>query len=110
MPKDLEQMLKKFEEVKNLIAKMQDQFKNKKVEVNTGAGLVKVVANGNQEIMEVHIDPELIRLKDKKLLEDLIKSAVNQVRQEAMKVSQELVKKAMGVNAKDFGNFLKDSE
>lgn len=110
MPKDLEQMLKKFEEVKNLIAKMQDQFKNKKVEVNTGAGLVKVVANGNQEIIEVHIDPELIRLKDKKLLEDLIKSAVNQVRQEAMKASQELVKKAMGVNAKDFGNFLKDSE
>ncbi len=108
MSKDLEQMLKKFEEVKSLIAKMQDQFKNKKVEVNTGAGLVKVVANGNQEIMEVHIDPELIRLKDKKLLEDLIKSAVNQVRQEAMKVSQELVKKAMGVNAKDFENFLSE--
>ncbi len=108
MSKDLGQMLKKFEEVKNLIAKMQDQFKNKKVEVNTGAGLVKVVANGNQEIIEIHIDPELIRLKDKKLLEDLIKSAVNQVRQEAMKVSQDLVKKAMGVNAKDFGNFLSE--
>ncbi len=108
MSKDLGQMLKKFEEVKNLIAKMQDQFKNKKVEVNTGAGLVKVVANGNQEIIEIHIDPELIRLKDKKLLQDIIKSAVNQVRQEAMKVSQDLVKKAMGVNAKDFGNFLSE--
>jgi len=108
MPKNIEQMVKKFEEVKNLIAKMEDQFKNQKVEADAGAGLVKIIANGNQEILEVHIDPELIRLKDQKLLEDLIKSAVNQVKQEAMKASQELVKKAMKFDTNGLKNLLSD--
>ncbi len=110
MPKNIIEMLKKFDEVKKLVKNMQNQFKDKRIEVNTGAGLVRVVANGNQEIIEIHIDPELIKLKDKKLLEDLVKSAVNQAKEEAMKLSQELIKESMGTgfDAKNLGNLFSD--
>ena len=110
MPKNIIEMLKKVDEVKKLVKNMQEQFKAQRIEVNTGAGLVRVVANGNQEIIEIHIDPELIKLKDKKLLEDLVKSAVNQAKQEAMKLSQELVKKSMGMgfDEKTLGNLFSD--
>jgi DNA-binding YbaB/EbfC family protein len=60
------------------------------IQGQAGAGMVKVEANGRQEILSVRIDPAA--MADRELLEDLVTAAVNdalgQVRaQVAQKVS-----------------------
>ncbi len=38
---------------------VQKELENKRVEGTSGGGMVKVVANGKQEILEIKIDPEV---------------------------------------------------
>ena len=46
--------------------------------------MVKVTANGKQEILSVSIDPEVLKLGDREMLQDLVRAAVN----EALRNSQ----------------------
>lgn len=101
MPKSIDQLLKGIEEAKEVITKIHSQLDKQRVEASAGAGLVKVVVNGNQEVIEIHIDPQLIKMKDKELLQDLIKSAVNEARKKAMEASQELMKEAVPFNLEE---------
>ena len=57
-----------------------------------GGGMVKVVANGKQEIVSIKIEPEVIDPHDLDMLQDLVLSAVN----EALKKAQEMVSEEMG--------------
>ncbi len=47
------------------------------MEASAGGGMVSVVANGRQEILSVHVDPEVIDPDDQEMLQDLILAAVN---------------------------------
>jgi hypothetical protein len=93
MSKDIKQLFQKIEQAKEKFVQLDAQLSKQRIEASTGAGMVRVIVNGKQEIVEIHIDPEIIREKDKELLEDLIKTAVNEARKKAIKVSQELLKK-----------------
>jgi DNA-binding YbaB/EbfC family protein len=42
-----------------------------------GAGLVKVIINGNKKLVKVDIDPDLIKVEDKEMLQDLVLAATN---------------------------------
>lgn len=99
---EAERFLGKIDEIKSTFTKIQSQLKEQSVEVSAGAGLVKVVANGVQEIVEIHIDPDLIKMKDKELLEDLIKAAVNEAKKKALEVSQEVFKNTLGFDFQGF--------
>jgi len=66
-------------------------LKKETAQISSGGGLVKVIVNGNQEIVKVEIAPELINMKDKSLLEDLILSAVNEAKKKAQEIAQEKV-------------------
>lgn len=74
--------------------RLQETMATKTVEGVVENGKVRVVANGKQQILSVHIAPELST--DVKKLESLVASAVNQ----ALKASQDLMaeemKKMMG--------------
>ena len=98
MLKGFEQLLSGVGEFKEIINKIHAELETQRIEASAGAGLVRVAVNGRQEIIEVHIDQELIKMKDKKLLEDLIKSAVNEGMKEAMEVSQKVIKEAIGLD------------
>jgi DNA-binding YbaB/EbfC family protein len=106
MPKGIEHLFERLEQVKDVMSKLHGRLDRERVEASAGAGLVKVVANGNQDIVEVHIDPQLIKMKDKDLLEDLIKSAVNESRKKAQEISQELVKESAGLDFQNLGGVL----
>lgn len=95
-------------EIKKQMDKLQKSLKKIKVEAETGGGLVKVEANGQQEITRIKIDPELVEKKDVKLLEDLILSAVNEARKKAQKLAAEEMAKNMGnlpIDPKDVSSF-----
>ena len=59
----------------------------KTVETSSGGGMVKVVANGKQQILSIQIEKEVVDPEDIEMLQDLILSAVN----EALTKSQEMV-------------------
>ncbi len=58
-------LLKQATEMQSKIAEMQEELAEKTVEVSTGGGMVKVVANGLNEIISIKIDDELINMDDR---------------------------------------------
>ena len=81
-------MFKQAQDMQSKLAKIQEGLADKTVEVSTGGGMVKVVANGLNEIISVHIDDELINMSDRGMLEDLITGAMNEVQKKVKELAQ----------------------
>ncbi len=69
-------MLKQAREVQKKIEEVQSDLENITINSESGGGLVSVMMNGKQEILELNISKEAME-EDKELLEDLIISAIN---------------------------------
>lgn len=82
MMKQVAKMQKKMEEIQNELAE-------KQVEGSAGGGMVKVVANGKQDIISIKIEKEVVNPEDVEMLEDLVLSAVNQAREKAAELQSE---------------------
>jgi DNA-binding YbaB/EbfC family protein len=63
----------------------------KTVETTAGGGMVKVVANGKQQIVSLQIEKEVVDPEDVEMLQDLILAAVN----DALTKSQDMVSAEM---------------
>ena len=87
--KDWGALFKQAQEMQSKMADIQRDLAAKKVEVSTGGGMVKIVANGVNEIISVHVDDELINMNDREILEDLIIGAVNEVHRKVKDLAQE---------------------
>ena len=81
-------MFKQAQEMQSKLAEIQEGLADKTVEVSTGGGMVKVVANGLNEIISVHIDDELINMSDRGMLEDLITGAMNEIQKKVKELAQ----------------------
>lgn len=66
--------------------RIQESLGHKTVEATAGGGMVKVVANGKLEIVSVTLDPEIVKLADRDMLQDLVRAGVNL----ALKSAQEM--------------------
>ena len=86
--KDWGSLLKQAQEMQSKMADVQRDLAEKQVEVSTGGGMVKIVANGVNEIISVHIDDELINMNDREVLEDLITGAINEVHRKVKDLAQ----------------------
>jgi len=89
---DMGKIMKQVQKMQEDMARLQEELKDMTVEATSGGGMVKVVANGKQEIKEIKINREVIDPEDPEMLEDLVLSAVN----EALRRSQELQAEQMG--------------
>jgi DNA-binding YbaB/EbfC family protein len=87
--KDLGSLFKQAKEMQTKMADVQRDLAEKKVEVSTGGGMVKVVANGINEIISINIDDELISMNDREVLEDLLTGAINEVHRKVKDLAQE---------------------
>lgn len=91
-------LFKQASEMQSKFAEMQEGLAEKTVEVATGGGMVKVVANGLNEIVSVKIDDELINMNDREVLEDLIAGAVNEASKKVKELAQgEMAKMTGGI-------------
>ena len=89
MAKGLGDLMKQMQKMQASVEKMQDELANKIVEGSSGGGMIKVTANGKQEILEIKIDPEVVNPDDVEMLEELILAAVNQAKENAEKLQVE---------------------
>ena len=83
-------MLNQAREIQKKIEEVQSDLENIMISSESGGGLVTVMINGKQEILELNISKEAME-EDKELLEDLIISAINK----ALSDSQEEMQSRM---------------
>ena len=72
--KAMQQMMSAFRQMQE---QMQRQMDDLRVESSAGGGMVTVKMNGQKQVLEVHIEPEIFASKDQEMLQDLIAAAVN---------------------------------
>lgn len=71
-------MMKKVQKMQNEMKKMQDELKRKTVETSAGGGAVKIVMNGDKQVVSLTIDKAAVDPEDVEMLQDLISAAVNE--------------------------------
>jgi DNA-binding YbaB/EbfC family protein len=57
------------------------------VEASAGGGMVAVKMNGQKQIVDIRIEPEVFASKDQEMLQDLVRAAVNEA---SRRVDEEL--------------------
>jgi nucleoid-associated protein EbfC len=82
-------MMQQVQKMQTRMAKVQAALENEQLEATAGGGAVKAVANGQQKLLSVTVDPELAG--DLEMLQDLVVAAVN----EALERSRELAANRM---------------
>jgi len=82
-------MLAQFQLLQEQMAQAQAALAEETVEVSVGGGMVKVVATGQQDIVSINIQPEVVDPDDVEMLEDLILSAVNEAIEQSRKLAEE---------------------
>ena len=83
--------LKQFKDLRNQAKQMQNMLAQESAESDAAWGKVKVKINGNQEILDIQIDPELLTTDNKEKLQNALKDATN----EAIKKIQRIMAEKM---------------
>jgi DNA-binding YbaB/EbfC family protein len=96
MSNTLNAMLKQAQKLQKRLEQLQDELAEKQVEGTAGGGMVTVVVNGKQDLVDVKIDPEVVNPDDVEILEDLIVAAANQAREKAQEMAKEEMRKVTG--------------
>ena len=84
--KALQQMLAQFRQAQETLEK---QIGEISVEATAGGGMVSVKMNGQKQLTEVKIEPDVFKGKDQEMLQELTLAAVNEA---ARRVDEELSK------------------
>jgi len=71
------ELLKNAQNIKEQLAKVQDELKDFTATGSSGGGIVKVTMNGQFEFTDIQIDPIAVDPRDVKMLQDLIIAAAH---------------------------------
>ncbi|WP_174280400.1 YbaB/EbfC family nucleoid-associated protein [Sphingomonas bacterium] len=97
--KNLDEIMAMAQNVQAELEKAQATLDTIEVEGAAGGGLVKVTASAKGRIVSVDIDPSLLVVSEKQMLEDLVAAAFNDARAKADAVSnREMGKMTSGLS------------
>jgi DNA-binding YbaB/EbfC family protein len=71
----IQQMLSRFRQLQE---DLQRQVNSVTVEASAGGGMVTVKMNGQKQLVDVRIEPDVFAGKDQEMLQDLVRAAVNE--------------------------------
>jgi DNA-binding YbaB/EbfC family protein len=71
----LQQMLSKFRQLQD---DLQRQVNSVNVEASAGGGMVNVKMNGQKQIVEIRIEPEIFAGKDQEMLREVVSVGVKE--------------------------------
>ena len=83
--------MKQAKIMKQKLLEIQQELKKMEFEASAGGGAVKVKVNGDQEIIEVKIDRDMVDSGDMEMIEDMVMVAIN----DAIKQSKDEAKNKM---------------
>jgi len=84
-------MMKQAKIMQQKLLEIQQELKKMEFEASAGGGAVKVKVNGDQEIVEVKIDKDMVDSGDMEMVEDMVMVAIN----DAIKKSKDEAKNKM---------------
>ncbi|MCP8617173.1 YbaB/EbfC family nucleoid-associated protein [Salirhabdus salicampi] len=76
---NMNNMMKQMQKMQKKMMEAQEELHKESFEATAGGGMVKVVANGKKEIVDVEINEEVVDPDDVDMLQDLIIAATNDV-------------------------------
>ena len=88
--------MKKARKMQEEMKKLQDEIKQKTVDVTVGGGAVSVIMNGDKQITSLTISKDAIDPNDAEMLEDLIATAVNEASRKVDDMVSENMSKVTG--------------
>ncbi len=108
---DMSKMMEKVKEVQEKMKEAQENLANVTATGESGAGMVKAVVNGKKQVVDLEIDPDLLKPEDKEMAQDLIIAAVNkalvavdaQVKEEMKKSTSGVLPDIPGLDLGSFG-------
>ncbi|MBE4907795.1 YbaB/EbfC family nucleoid-associated protein [Bacillus luteolus] len=89
---NMQKMMKQMQKMQKDMAKAQEELAVKTIEGTAGGGMVTVVVNGQKEVIDVNIKPEVVDPDDIDMLQDLVLAATN----DALKKMEDLTNDTMG--------------
>lgn len=93
------ELMKQAQQFQQQLSKIQEELGTKTVTGSAGGGMVTVTFNGRSELVDLVIEPEVVSPGDVRMLQDLIRSAVNDGLVKAKQLGQgELGKLTGGMN------------
>ena len=92
---DFTKILDKAKELEVKMKESQEKIKNINATGISGGNSVKITLNGEGEIIEIYISPEILK-EDKTIIEDLIKAAHNNAKSQLKSKTSEEISKAAG--------------
>ena len=96
---DMKFLMKQAQDMQKKMETIKEELAQKEIKITSGGGMVELVINGQQEIKEIHIEPDIIDPEDREMLEDLVLAAVNEgIRQSKEMVNEEMGKLTGGIN------------
>jgi len=99
---DFTKILNKAKELEVKMKESQEKIKNIQVEGTSGSNSVKVILNGENEMIKINLSEEVMR-EDKIIIEDLIVAAHNNAKSELKsKTSEEISKSTNGFGIPGF--------
>ena len=90
--KGMGNMMKQAQQLQSKMLKLQEELADRTVESSSGGGMVKVTANGRQQVLSIQIEKEVVDPDDVEMLQDLLLAAIN----DALAKAQEMVSSEMG--------------
>lgn len=90
------ELLGKMSSIQQQMANVQKNLARIRVSAEVGGGMVKVTASGNQRILDIEIESEVVDPDDIELLRDLVIAGVNKALEEAAKKAKQEMQSAAG--------------
>lgn len=84
-------LMKQANQMQMKMKKIQEELATREFEGTSGGGAVKVKVNGDNKVLAVTIDPEVLKAGDAEMMQDLVVSAVN----DALKLAKDTSTKEM---------------
>jgi len=92
---NMQQMMQKAQSMQKKMAELQERVGEMEVSGQSGGGLVSVTMTCKGQMRGLTIDPSIISVDDKEMMEDLIKAACNDARSKADQKMADETQKAM---------------
>lgn len=109
---DMMGLMGKMKDLQSRMKEAQEQLSGITETAESGAGLVRVTINGQKKLIHLEIDPDIIKVEDKEMMQDLVVAAINKALENIEpKIKEHLQKSTEGVLPNipglDLGNLMK---
>jgi len=96
-------MMKQAKMMQKQMERVQEELKDMRFEASAGGGAVKLTVNGDQEVLEVKINKDIVDPEDIEMIEDMVMVAANDaIKQSKNEAKNKIAGLTGGINIPGF--------